>query len=453
MSILLKIASQNIMANRKRTVFIGLSIFFASFLLFILSSAINGAETQILKSYINLQSGNVAIVWKGLKEISNMEPGRLMDGENSFDIKEDSLNKQAITRLISYIEKHRDEIKYYFPTIRSYAKIFAKGDLDYINIYSISPENRDFLITSGTIQIEQGSLPPNDDYGICISRERADKYGIKLGDLVSIEVTSPHGAKNILDFVVTGIYANGAGYDNWYGYISYENAKVLYDFDEGYFDIGRIYLKNPGDFSKFAKELDMYLLEGSDVLRAESSAEASYFYTNNSRNFKILCNLLIMLLLIVIAIGLRATIKMNLFERMKEFGTLRAIGYSRIQNYAIIFFELLFLSLIFSVFAFVISSIIVIIFGNVGIYVGPGSMSYAFGGEYLYPEIRISDLILTIVIMVIFSIVSTFNPGMKICYQNITDLLHRKQQKIFLIGILFKKTFGFTPLKSSRRGA
>ena len=71
-----------------------------------LSSIINGAETQILKNYINLQSGNVAIVWKGLKEISNMEPGRLMDGQKSFDIKEDSLNKQAITRLNSYIVKH-----------------------------------------------------------------------------------------------------------------------------------------------------------------------------------------------------------------------------------------------------------------------------------------------------------------------------------------------------------
>ena len=42
-------------------------------------------------------------------------------------------------------------------------------------------------------------------------------------------------------------------------------------------------------------------------------------------------NVFIFFLLGMIAIGLRATVRMNLFEHMREFSTLRAVGYSRFQ--------------------------------------------------------------------------------------------------------------------------
>ena len=145
--------------------------------------------------------------------------------------------------------------------------------MDSITINSLTRKDKDLLIDTNTYKMEQGLLLSEKDYGICISKIRADYCNVDIGDTVIIEVTTPYGAKNIMDFIVAGIYKNGAGYNNSYGFISKKNAKELYDFDAGYFDIGRIYLKKPEDTYKFAKELDNFLLTGNDVLRAESSAD------------------------------------------------------------------------------------------------------------------------------------------------------------------------------------
>jgi putative ABC transport system permease protein len=148
---------------------------------------------------------------------------------------------------------------------------------------------------------------------------------------------------------------------------------------------------------------------------------------------------------VVIAIGLRSTIRMNLYERMREFGTLRAIGYSRRQSYSIIFFEAFFLSLLSLAGAFVIAAILEMILGTKGIYLGPGPLSY-FGGEYLYPQIQVADVILAIIVMVLFTLISTLSPGLQLCFQNITDIMAKRQKRVKILKAMFARK------RKSRRG-
>lgn len=403
----------------------------------------NGVENQVLEGYINIQSGHVAIVWEDLMKISNMDPGRFMINIASFDPKKDDFNKKALERLKIYIREHKDEIKAFYSTIRRNAQLFTEKKSDFIMVYSLTTANRDFLLNSGTLFVEEGDFSFNQNGAICISREKADDNNLEIGDLITIEATTPYGAKNSLEFIVKGIYANRAGYENIYGFISEKNARELFDFDPEYFDIGSIYLKNKDNAAEFAKKLDKYLTSETHVLRAESFAEASAFYTNTSRNIKLFFNVFIIFMLCIIAIGLRSTIRMNLFERMREFGTIRAIGYSRFQSLSIIFAEIFFLSLISLMFAFFVSAILVLIFGRIGIYVGPGPISYALGGESFYPHMKGMDLFFAFAGITILSLISSLNPGIKICYQKISDLLIKHQRKIsltFVIKSIFSKT-------------
>ncbi len=451
MIILLKIAFRNIIANKKRSISIGIAIFFSSLIMLIADSVMNGGEVQTLRGYLNIQSGNVAIVWEDVKKVSNTEAARLLD-LNTFDINKNSQNRPAIERLNGFLEKHQGEIKHFFSSIRRRASLQVGSMLDWVQIENLTRGNTDLLINTETFKMDKGVLLSGTDYGICISREIANDNKLNVGDTVSISATTAYGARNMLDFIVTGIYANSAGYYNRLGFISDKNAKELYDFDPGFFDIGRIYLKNPDDSSKFAKELDKYLLVESQILRAESSADASAFYTTFSSNMKFINNLFIIFLLVMIAVGLRATIKMNLFERMKEFGTIRAIGFSRLQNYSIIFLEILFMSLISMLFSIIVSGIFIAIFSYTGIYTGP-TFSYTFGGEVFYPKMAAGDVIFTLIIMIIFSLFSTFSPGMKICFQKITDLLLKRQRKVSLTGIIAKNIFSITIQRFFIKGA
>lgn len=441
MVVILKIALRNILMNRKRSLLIGFAIFCSSFLLFASNATMNGVEKQVLRGYLNLQSGEVAVMWEELKKTDHNEPQRFINvfESNSFDVQKNNLNKKALSRLQSFLNENKQAIKAYFPTIRRNAEIISNQKVIVSIIYGLTPEDRDFLIKSKTLSMAEGNLLSDQDYCISISQETAKKYNLYIGDTVNVEVTTSYGSKNSIDFVVDGIYKNGAFYDNLYGYISDKNARELFDIDPNFFDIGRIYLKDSNQASQFSKKLDKFLLAESSVLRAESYLEANTFYTTNPRNMKRLFIFFCFFLLTIIALGLRSTIKMNLFARMKEFGTIRAIGFSRLQSFAIIFFEIFCLSLLSLAAAFVFSAILVFIFGQMGIYVGP-YISSMFGGEIFYPSIKMEDFIIGLVIMVLFAMFSTFNPGLKLCYQKITDIMAKQQKRIFLWMVLWNET-------------
>jgi ABC-type antimicrobial peptide transport system permease subunit len=140
--------------------------------------------------------------------------------------------------------------------------------------------------------------------------------------------------------------------------------------------------------------------------------------------------LFMVFLLIIIAMGLRSTVRLGLFERMREFGTIRVVGYGRGQSFALIFLEFFFLALIAMAGAFILTGILVAIIGRTGVHIGSGPQTYFFGGESFYPEIRIGDLIDGFLVILLFSLVSTLSPGLKISFQKIPDLLARKPRSI-----------------------
>lgn len=439
-SIVAKIALRNILLNKKRSLLIGVAIFLASFLLLFSNAIMNGVIIQVAKGLINIQSGNVAVVWENLKKISNTDATRLLfvANDSSFDVDKDAQNKEALTRLNSFLTDHKSEIEAFYPTVKRGAQLQTSNGTDaafFIN--SLSPSNQEDFFATKTFTMVEGKLL-SGDYTIAISKQKAIDNNLEIGDMITVLALTPYGAQNSLEFMVGGIFANRSGSDNNLGFVSEQNARELFDYDPGYFDIGRIYLKDPNQAEKFAGELDRYLLSQSPVLRAESSAQASAFYTNTSQSQKMLFSIFIIFLLCIIALGFRSMIRMNLFERMKEFGTLRAIGYNRAQSFLIIFYEVFFLSVIALTCATVVAELFALIFGKVGIYVGSGPMSYAFGGESLYPILTFGDVIFALIAITLLSLISTLNPGLKLCYQKITNLMLKRQQKIYPFMIILK---------------
>lgn len=440
MGIILKIAIRNIRQNPKRSCLIGLTIFISSFLLLLSNAAMNGIEKQVLRGYITLQAGEVAVIWESLKEVNPLDPGKFLY-DLSFSVadeEQEAANRRAMERLMEYLAAKEEEIKVYFPTVRRYGQLVSTEKIDgAFKIYGLTPESRDFLLQSGAIQPIAGQLPA-EGYRVCISKAKADEHGLKLGDWVTIEATTPYGGKNAMDFQIGGIYANAAGYENWYGFMPEAAFRLLFDYDPDYFDLVRIYLTDRRKAPGFARDLDTYLTAETPVLRAESYAEASPFFTNNSRLFKALFNLFILFLLGIIAIGLRATFRMNLFERMKEFGALRAIGYSRFQCVGIIFSEIFLLALITLGVALLCAGPVVYSLGQSGIYVGSGIICWAVGGERFYPFMRLTDLLFTAIIIFFFSLSASLHPALSLCHQKITDLLAKKQRRIFLPAALWR---------------
>lgn len=435
MLICFKIAWRNVLENRKRTLLIGITLLLSCVLLLFSFTLGNGIEEQILGQFRNFLSGDVTAVWESVKEYENSDPSRLHFSE--YDIKKDQENRKAIARLDVFLEDRKAEIVEFYKALRGNGVLDTGNFASYSIIVGLDQREADFLKSRSIIRLLQGDLPFSYEYGICISDMAAEDNNIRLGDWVVLDSNTASGYVNSLEYQVVGLYKSNSDFDSIYVYMTDVDFLELFDQPVDYFHSVRIYLKDPKNANAFAKDLDTTLQIESSVLRAESIGTSGEFYLMIAGFLKSLFTLFVIFILCIIAIGIRAVVRMNLFERMKEFGTLRALGFNRAQSFLIIFLEILILALIFFLLALGITGMMVYIFGQAGIPVGRGAIAYILGGEHIYPKLVLADTLLGLLIIAVFSLIAPIRPALKLLYQNITNLLAQNQKQTSVIrGIL-----------------
>ncbi|MTI96795.1 MAG: FtsX-like permease family protein [Firmicutes bacterium] len=368
--IILKIALRNVLQNKRRSLLIGLTLFIISFMLLTSNAAMNGVENQVISGYVNYQSGHVAVLWSEMKDVNTSEPTRFTDSLIGYQQDNRGAKERSVERLLEFLAENEHQVTHAFPAILRPVRFSYGNHQDQLTVYGLTPESARYLQDAKTLEIVAGRLPDADNPGVTVSQRLSDEQGVQIGDRLNLRIASADNDVFIHEARVLGIYANGAGYENSYAFMDNSQARELFAVPEPFFDICRIYLGSAGNASDFAARLDAQLLTENETLRAEDYRQASPFYTNNSRNMKLMFNIFILFMLMVIALGVVSTVRMNLFQRLQEFGTLRAIGYSRWQSYSIIFAEMFLLTAITMAAALACTLVLVTIFGRTGIYVG-----------------------------------------------------------------------------------
>jgi len=294
------------------------------------------------------------------------------------------------------------------------------------------------LVSQRNLLVAEGSFDIHTGPHIIINQDILKKYNLNIGDWILIDCKTIYGAWNPLDFKIVGTYKNRAPWDNWLVFMSKQNARLLFAADEEMWDVAQIILHTRKENKRLAQELNEYLNKESALLLAEPYEEACTFLMNLSGNFRVMYIIFVFFLIFIIALGIRSTVRMNIFERRQEFGTLRAIGYPKFITFLILFFELLFLSLFALAAATLISLSIIAIFAIQGIYVGSGPMSYMYGGDHIYPFLNFIDVVFTLFIITVLSLFAPLKPALNLNMQRITDILHKRQKKI-IVSLAFLK--------------
>ena len=427
MSKLVAIAFRNIIKNKKRSFLIGLAIFISCFILLLSDAFGNGTAAAILNEYYYQQAGDVVLLWEKALEIEKDSPSRIY--LSLFESEKVKENKKALAELGAFLRRHGSEIENGFQVVRRPSVLVTTENMIDVNVYGLSRDEWLFLRPKETVKLEQGTFEAEPDSAVIVSRLIADSANLKIGDWITLEATTAYGVKNSLDYRISGIYKNGVPWNNDYIYMSAPDARVLYDFDPEDFDSMRIYLRDPDTKAAFARELNVALGRESMVLQALPGPEASSFFTRQADFFKDIFTFFVLFMVAIIGFGIRATVRMNLFERMSEFGTLRAIGYNRMKIFFIIFCEIFLLALFALACALASSTAIALVAGRTGIYVGSEAASYLFGGDYLYPIFKLTDVLAAFVIILVLSLMAPFKPAMKLCWQKISDILLKRQDR------------------------
>ena len=187
--------------------------------------------------------------------------------------------------------------------------------------------------------LKAGSFPPRGN-GIVISSAVARVLGVSPGDGLVVLVQDSQGSPYYLEFRVSGVFESASqNFDSGHFFIAHEKAAELLDLPRATTEI-RIRLADPGMAEGYASEHLSDFQRGG--LEAETWKEANKGTLGLLGMFDFFMAFMDLCIISVAASVIINAILMNIFERMQEFGTLRAIGLKRRGMRGIILAEGLF---------------------------------------------------------------------------------------------------------------
>jgi ABC-type lipoprotein release transport system permease subunit len=119
----------------------------------------------------------------------------------------------------------------------------------------------------------------------------------------------------------------------------------------------------------------------------------------------------VIIIFLVALIIINNALVMATLERVREFGTLRAIGAQRRFIWTMLVFESLVTGILFGLLGILLGSLVVSWLGHRGISAWNDIVTFFFSGPHLYPELSSKNLVMAFVIVVVVSVVSSTYPA------------------------------------------
>ncbi|RPJ07802.1 MAG: ABC transporter permease, partial [Spirochaetaceae bacterium] len=431
------IAWRNLLRNKKRSLVFAISIFVTCFFFLAGKALGNASSIQSLSRFKNFQSGDIAIAWESIDKLAEDDPGRLLLSE--IDISLDNENKRAMDKITAFLARHKDEVKEFFAPVRASGTFDSGSMASYAFAWGVTKEELEFFFRTGVLVLREGAPLHDYDHAAYISEETARESNLDIGDWFTFDAPTVYGPVNSVTFQVAGIYAAGAPWDNLYFYTPIEYVRELLAVQPPYWSSMRIYLNNASSAHDFASEFSALQTGNNLVIRIQTFRKASAFWRTFGSMQKDIIMYFSVFLLLIIGLGIRSSVRMNVYQRMSEAGTLAAMGFGKAAIFMVIAYEIIILSFIALITAVAAALIFVLVAGYYGVYVGGFGFEYITGSQYLYPSLEPEDLVLSTTAIMIFSLFAPLKPTLRILMLRIPDLLAKNAKTVFVSFELLRK--------------
>lgn len=166
-------------------------------------------------------------------------------------------------------------------------------------------------------------LTDKDRYGMAIGQGVAKALQLAPGDRVTLIANTPEGAMNTLDFEIVGVFQSfSKDYDARAARISLAAAQEL--LDTRGVNLLVVALQRTADTDRVATALSN-TLQGTD-LDVRRWTDLSDFYSKTIELYERQFGVLQLIVLVMVLLSVSNTVNMAVFERLGEFGTMRALG-------------------------------------------------------------------------------------------------------------------------------
>lgn len=383
---LIKLAWRNVFRNKRRTLLSGLAIGIGLASLIVADGVILGMEQSMISMATDTLLGQGQIHEKDFRKTLEVE--RVI---NDYPAVAAALEKEPTIRSFS-------------PRTLSYAMLTSPANVESIILYGIEPE-KERTITKISDAILKGSfLSSADPQKIVIGSKLADNLEVEVGDrLVVTLAQADTGDLSQAMFRVGGIYHfNMRDLDNGIAFITISKAQELlglpgkvHEIAFHFKDISLSRNKSLPFWTTFSTNGNV--AEGwMDIMpELESLLQLSQFAVYITA----------IILFGVVSLGIMNTLFMSLYERMFEFGVLRAIGTRPLKMASMIIFEAGAISIISIIIGITLGYILMLYLGWSGIdYEGLEFGGLAFRDK-LFPVQALSQYILYPSMLFVFTLI------------------------------------------------
>lgn len=405
---LIKIAFRNLYRQKRRTL-LTIAIISVGVIAVLLFSALSGAFKNMMVGQItDSMLGHMQIHRKGyVSSLDNLPLDKTIDAKQM---------------------KKMGEILDRIPRVEAYSKRILMGGMlsNYmettnIKVAGINPKDESIVTPLLTSRIKKGEMLKKGE--ILLPELVTKGMNLKVGQSIVLIVNNVDGSVNGQNLKIAGIVESVVGPTGKYGYIHIDDAVTVLRMDKPEFSEIAIRLNKISSLDKVTRQISLEIVEmknkeGEPIFEVHSWKELSPFY-NIAKMIDLMSLFINILLVAIVLISILNVMIMAVYERIKEIGTLTAIGTLPGKIRTMFLMEGLFLGFFGSVAGSIIGVILIIAtkFAHITI---------AFGRNeniLIDPAIPFDQMALITLVSTIVAVLASLQPAIKASHMDPIEAL------------------------------
>lgn len=320
--------------------------------------------------------------------------------------------REPAYKKLENVLKSLPEVESYSPRLRFGGMFSTFVETTSIRLNGVYPDREFKTVPLLPSRIIKGEKHLNRGE-ILVPELLANGLHVKPGDTVVIVTTNKDGSVNGMKFTVSGILESAQGPGGRDGYINFDDAMQLLRMPDLEVSEVAIRLKDFSQEPAFTKKLTSLLdkernAKGMSIFTVDPWEKLTPFY-NIARMIDVMSIFIRIMLIAVVLVSIMNVMIMAVFERVREIGTIAAIGTSPGKILSMFVMEGFSLGAIGAIFGDAIGIGIVFILNLVGITFNFGRQT----GLILKPTIAPVDVLIVSGIVILIAVLASLQPALK----------------------------------------
>ncbi|RKU21979.1 hypothetical protein C6500_05380 [Candidatus Poribacteria bacterium] len=404
--ILVKLAWRNIFRNKRRTIIAATAISIGLAALIFVDAFMIGMRENMIRTATASFLGEAQIHREGFR-----------------DEQEVSLTVQALGSVTESLAKE-DNVAHFTQRTFASSMITSPANVSAINLVGIHPPTEKFLSLIDDAITEGVYFEGDNSRDIVIGAKLAEILETELGDRVVVTVAQAESGELSQEmFRVSGIYRFvGEEMNSGMAFVRIGKAQEMLAIGNGVHEIAIKFTSVSYAQDPTLPFWDTYSEHGNEALswtELMSQLKAILDITTYSKY------IMGVVLFGVVVFGIINTLFMSLYERMFEFGVLRAVGTRPFGMARVVLFEAGALAIVSIGLGAILGFILTAVFTRVGInYTGIEMMGVTIQ-EFIYPVLEVQQFIVYPISVFIFTIIAGLYPARHVAKMMPVDALRR----------------------------